>query len=125
MSWGEMVVDVCSSCMVDGYWRCLRCVDAAQWCVNCAAGPPAFSSFCLLSLSLYPRCSVPLPLVAFFFFCLTDQLTGSSDSTTGDDDCDDDDGDGAAPCWSLHSCAAAAARPCVCDGCWECWRCVW
>ncbi|ESS55780.1 hypothetical protein TCDM_12729 [Trypanosoma cruzi Dm28c] len=82
-------------------------VDAVSWCVSCAAGPAAFSSFCLLSLSLYPLCSVSLPPVALFSLCITDQLTGSSDSTTGDDD----DGDGAAPCWSLRS--RAAARPCV------------
>ncbi|EAN96674.1 hypothetical protein Tc00.1047053510013.180 [Trypanosoma cruzi] len=91
---------------------CLPCVDAVSWCVNCAAGPAALSACCLLSLSLYPRCFVPLPLVAFFFFCLTDQLTDSSDSTTGDDDCGDDDGDGAvrcAPCWSLRSCAAVGS----------------
>ncbi|RNC57542.1 hypothetical protein TcCL_ESM04849 [Trypanosoma cruzi] len=90
---------------------CLPCVDAVSWCVNCAAGPAAFSSCCLLSLSLYPLCPVPLPLVALFSLCLTDQLIGSSDFTTsGDDHCDDDDGgDGAvwcAPCWSLRSCAA-------------------
>ncbi|ESS63069.1 hypothetical protein TCDM_09193 [Trypanosoma cruzi Dm28c] len=54
---------------------CLHCVDAVSWCVNCAAGPAALFSCCLLSLSLYPRCPVPLPLVSFFFFCLTDQLT--------------------------------------------------
>ncbi|RNC40553.1 hypothetical protein TcCL_NonESM09966, partial [Trypanosoma cruzi] len=90
---------------------CLPCVDAVSWCVNCAAGTAA-TPHVVCSLSLYPLCSVPLSLVAFFFFCLTDQLTDSSDSTTRDDDCDGDDGDGAAPCWSLRSCAAAA-RPCV------------
>ncbi|EAN88657.1 hypothetical protein Tc00.1047053508149.65 [Trypanosoma cruzi] len=97
---------------------CLPCVDAVSWCVKCAAGPAALSSCCLLSLSLYPLCSVPLPLVAFFSFWLTDQLTDSSDSTTGDDDCDDDDGDGAAPCGArrVGPCAlAAAAAARVCD----------
>ncbi|RNC34512.1 hypothetical protein TcCL_Unassigned02686 [Trypanosoma cruzi] len=31
---------------------CLRCVDAVSWCVNCAAGPAALSSCCLLSLAV-------------------------------------------------------------------------
>ncbi|RNC57630.1 hypothetical protein TcCL_ESM04744 [Trypanosoma cruzi] len=74
---------------------CLRCVDAVSWCVNCAAGPAALSSCCLLSSSLYPLRSVLLPPVPFRFFWLTDRLTDCSDSTAGDDDCDDDD---AAPC---------------------------
>ncbi|KAF5218823.1 hypothetical protein ECC02_008245 [Trypanosoma cruzi] len=78
---------------------CLRCVDAVSWCVNCAAGPAALSSCCLLSLSRCIRCTPSLSLLFHSFsFWLTDQLTDSSDSTTGDDDCDDDDGDGAAPC---------------------------
>ncbi|PBJ73628.1 hypothetical protein BCY84_13791 [Trypanosoma cruzi cruzi] len=82
---------------------CLPCVDAVSWCVSCAAGPAALSSCCLLSLAVSAVLR-PSPPVAFFLFCLTDQLTGSSDSTTGDDDCYDD---GEAPCWSLRCCAAA------------------
>ncbi|RNF20565.1 hypothetical protein TcG_03619 [Trypanosoma cruzi] len=56
---------------------CLRCVDAVSWCVNCAAGPAA-SPHVVCSHSLYPRCSVPLPPVAFLFFWLTDQLTAAT-----------------------------------------------
>ncbi|EAN83153.1 hypothetical protein Tc00.1047053508099.40 [Trypanosoma cruzi] len=91
---------------------CLPCVDAVSWCVKCAAGPAALSSCCLLSFSLHPLHSVPLPPVAFFSFWLTDQLIDSSDSTTGDDGCDGDDGDGAAPCGArrVGPCALAAAR---------------
>ncbi|RNC54215.1 trans-sialidase [Trypanosoma cruzi] len=46
---------------------CLRCVDAVSWCVNCAAGPAALSSCCLLSLAVSaalrpsPFCSIPFP----------------------------------------------------------------
>ncbi|RNC59180.1 hypothetical protein TcCL_ESM03249 [Trypanosoma cruzi] len=46
---------------------CLRCVDAVLWCVNCAAGPAALSSCCLLSLAVFaalrpsPSCSIPFP----------------------------------------------------------------
>ncbi|EAN97488.1 hypothetical protein Tc00.1047053506813.10 [Trypanosoma cruzi] len=87
---------------------CLPCVDAVSWCVNCAAGPAALSSCCLLSRCIRCAPSLSLPFHSFPFR-RTDQLTDTSDSTTGDDDCD---GDGAAPCWSLRSCAAAA-RPCA------------
>ncbi|KAF5215173.1 hypothetical protein ECC02_012155 [Trypanosoma cruzi] len=46
---------------------CLPCVDAVSWCVNCAAGPAALSSCCLLSLAVSaalrpsPSCSIPFP----------------------------------------------------------------
>ncbi|RNC56277.1 hypothetical protein TcCL_ESM06210 [Trypanosoma cruzi] len=46
---------------------CLRCVEAVSWCVNCAAGPAALSSCCLLSLAVSavlrpsPSCSIPFP----------------------------------------------------------------
>ncbi|RNC38247.1 hypothetical protein TcCL_NonESM12521 [Trypanosoma cruzi] len=85
---------------------CHPCMDAVSWCVNCAAGPAAFSSCCLLSLAVSaalrpsPSCSI--------LFLLAHGSADSSDSTTGDDGCDGGDGDGAAPCWSLGSCAAAA-----------------
>ncbi|RNC39021.1 hypothetical protein TcCL_NonESM11679 [Trypanosoma cruzi] len=89
---------------------CHPCMDAVSWCVNCAAGPAAFSSCCLLSLAVSaalrpsPSCSI--------LFLLAHGSADSSDYTTGDDGCDGGDGDGAAPCWSLRSCAAAA-RPCA------------
>ncbi|RNC50972.1 hypothetical protein TcCL_ESM11957 [Trypanosoma cruzi] len=75
---------------------CLPCVDAVSCFVNCAAGPAALPSCCLLSLSRCIRCAPSLSLLFHSFsFWLTDQLTDSSDSTTCDDDCD---GDGAALC---------------------------
>ncbi|RNC33734.1 hypothetical protein TcCL_Unassigned03539 [Trypanosoma cruzi] len=46
---------------------CLPCVDTASWCVNCAAGPAALSTCCLLSLAVSaalrpsPSCSIPFP----------------------------------------------------------------
>ncbi|EAN99226.1 hypothetical protein Tc00.1047053510279.100 [Trypanosoma cruzi] len=46
---------------------CLPCVGAVSWCVNCAAGPAALSSCCLLSLAVSaalrpsPSCSIPFP----------------------------------------------------------------
>ncbi|RNC43641.1 hypothetical protein TcCL_NonESM06667 [Trypanosoma cruzi] len=106
MSWMEMEVDMFSSCMVGGCWRCVPSLRACRLVVRELCGWACCLLLMLSALSLYPLCPVHLPL-AFFFFCLTDQLTGSSGSTTGDDDCDND---GAAPCWSLRSCAAAA-RP--------------
>ncbi|KAF8286970.1 hypothetical protein TcBrA4_0024520 [Trypanosoma cruzi] len=86
---------------------CFLAWCAVSWCVKCALG--LLPSPVVRSLSLHPRCSVPLPLFAFFLFSLKDQLIGFSDSTTGDD------GDGAAPCgvrvliFALR--AAAATRP--------------
>ncbi|RNC41579.1 hypothetical protein TcCL_NonESM08836 [Trypanosoma cruzi] len=105
---GEMVVDVFSSCMVGGCWRCfflrgcrLVVCELCGW----ASCPLLMLSALSLAVSAVPR---SFPFVAFFFFCTTAQLTDSSEFTTGDDDCD---GDGAAPCWSLRSCAAAC--PCA------------
>ncbi|RNC39705.1 hypothetical protein TcCL_NonESM10912 [Trypanosoma cruzi] len=112
MSWMEMVVDVFSSCMVGGCWRCVPSLHGCRLVVYELCGWACCPLLMLSALLLYPLCSVPLSLVAFFFFCTTDQLTDSSDSTTRDDDCDGDDGDGAAPCWFLRSCAAAS-RPCA------------
>ncbi|RNC40129.1 hypothetical protein TcCL_NonESM10434 [Trypanosoma cruzi] len=76
---------------------CLPCVDAVSWCVNCAAGPPALSSCCLLSRCI--RCAPSLSLSFHSFpFRLTDQLTDSSDTTTGDDDCGGDGVRRVVPC---------------------------
>ncbi|KAF8291997.1 hypothetical protein TcYC6_0118470 [Trypanosoma cruzi] len=58
---------------------CLPCVDAVSWCVNCAAGPAALSSCCLLSLSRCIRCAPSLSLLLHSFsFWLTDRLTDSA-----------------------------------------------
>ncbi|KAF8280537.1 hypothetical protein TcBrA4_0095840 [Trypanosoma cruzi] len=127
MSWEEMVVDIFSSCMVGGCWRCVPSLRGCRLvvCELCGWACCPLLMLSALSFSLYPLCSVPLPLVAFFSFWLTDQLTDSSDSTTGDDDCD---GDGAAPC------GVRRVGPCalvllllvrVRDGCWESWTCIW
>ncbi|PBJ78678.1 hypothetical protein BCY84_04108 [Trypanosoma cruzi cruzi] len=107
---GEMVVDVSSSCMVGGYWRC---VPSLRGCRLVVCGLCGWACCPLLMLSALSRCIRCAPSISLSFhsfpFRLTDQLTDTGDSTTGDDDCD---GDGAAPCWSLRSCAAAAL-PCA------------
>ncbi|PBJ70790.1 hypothetical protein BCY84_18019 [Trypanosoma cruzi cruzi] len=107
---GEMVVDVFFSCMVGCCWRC---VPSLRGCRLVVCGLCGWACCPLLMLSALSRCIRCAPSLSLSFhsfpFRLTDQLTDTSDSTTGDDDCD---GDGAAPCCSLSSCAAAA-RPCA------------
>ncbi|RNC51747.1 hypothetical protein TcCL_ESM11104 [Trypanosoma cruzi] len=106
---GEMVVDVFSSCMVGGCWRCVPSLRGCRLVVCELCGWACCPLLMLSALSRRIRCAPSLSLSFHSFpFRLTDQLTDTSDSTTGDDDCD---GDGAAPCWSLRSCAAA--RPCA------------
>ncbi|KAF5219379.1 hypothetical protein ECC02_007617 [Trypanosoma cruzi] len=113
MSWMETVVDIFSSCMVGGCWRCVPSLRGCRLVVCELCG----WACCLLMLSALSRCILGAPsiflLLHSFSFCLTDQLTDSSNSSTsGDDDCGDDDGDGAvrcAPCCSLHSRAAVGS----------------
>ncbi|RNC31745.1 hypothetical protein TcCL_Unassigned05721, partial [Trypanosoma cruzi] len=63
---GEMVVDVFSSCMVGGCWRCVPSLRGCRLVVCELCGWVCCPLLMLSALSLYPRCSVPLPLVPFF-----------------------------------------------------------
>ncbi|RNC54624.1 hypothetical protein TcCL_ESM07943 [Trypanosoma cruzi] len=104
--------------LLHGGWLLALCAFLAWmpsrgvWTVRLGLLP---SRHVVCSLSLYPLHFVPLPLVAFFFFCLTDQLTGSSDFTTGDDDCDDNGVRRVGPCalvlLLVHVCVTAAGSP--------------
>ncbi|RNF02889.1 hypothetical protein TcG_11271, partial [Trypanosoma cruzi] len=96
---GEMVVDVFSSCMVGGCWRCVPSLCGCRLVVCGLCGWACCPLLMLSALSRCIRCTPSLSLLFHSFsFWLTDQLTDPSDSTAGDDDCDGDDGDGAAPC---------------------------
>ncbi|EAN93664.1 hypothetical protein Tc00.1047053506667.170 [Trypanosoma cruzi] len=105
MSWGEMVVDVFSSCMVGGCWRCVPSLGGCRLVVCEVCGWACFPLLMLSALSRCIRCTPSLSLLLHSF------PSDSSDSTTGDDDCDGDDGDGAAPCGArrVGPCALAAA----------------
>ncbi|RNC56342.1 hypothetical protein TcCL_ESM06109 [Trypanosoma cruzi] len=93
---GEMVVDVFSSCMVGGCWRCVPSLRGRRLVVCELCGWACCPLLMLSALSRCIRCAPSLSLSFHSFpFRLTDRLTDSSDSTTGDGDCD---GDGAAPC---------------------------
>ncbi|RNC53735.1 hypothetical protein TcCL_ESM08919 [Trypanosoma cruzi] len=101
MSWEEMVVDIFSSCMVGGCWRCVPFLRGCRLVVCELCGWACCHLLMLSALSLSVSAVLrPSPSCCILFFCLTDQLTGSSDSTTGD---------GAAPCWSV--CVTAAGSP--------------
>ncbi|RNC56396.1 hypothetical protein TcCL_ESM06040, partial [Trypanosoma cruzi] len=92
---GEMVVDVFSSCMVGGCWRCVPSLRGRRLVVCELCGWACCPLLMLSALSRCIRCAPSLSLSFHYFpFRLTDRLTDSSDSSTGDDD----DGDGAAPC---------------------------
>ncbi|EAN94611.1 hypothetical protein Tc00.1047053509217.170 [Trypanosoma cruzi] len=107
MSWEEMVVDVLSFCMVGDCWRCVSSLRGCRLVVCELCGWASCPLLMFSALSRCVRCTPSLSLLLHpFSFWLTDRLTDSNDSTTGDDDCD---GDGAAPCWSLRSCAAAGS----------------
>ncbi|EAN88173.1 hypothetical protein Tc00.1047053506451.35 [Trypanosoma cruzi] len=68
---GEMVVDVFSSCMVDGCWRCVPSLRGCRLVVCELCGwACCLSSCCLLSLAVSaalrppPSCSIPFPSVS-------------------------------------------------------------
>ncbi|RNC52675.1 hypothetical protein TcCL_ESM10059 [Trypanosoma cruzi] len=102
---------------------CLRCVDAVSWCVNCAAGPAALSSCCLLSLCI--RCTPSLSLL--FHSVSSGSRIGSLTAAT--------------PLRVMMTAMVTMVMvrhrvgPCalvllllhvrVRDGCWECWTCIW
>ncbi|EAN85738.1 hypothetical protein Tc00.1047053510805.10 [Trypanosoma cruzi] len=81
-----MVVDVFSSCMVGGCWRC---VPSLRGCCLVVCELCGWTCCPFLILSALSRCVRDAPFLSLLFhsfsFCLTDQLTDSSDSTTRDD----------------------------------------
>ncbi|EAN98057.1 hypothetical protein Tc00.1047053506789.30 [Trypanosoma cruzi] len=121
---GEMLVDVFSSCMVGGCWRCvpslrgcrlgvcelcgwaccpLRMLSALSRCIRCAPSLSlllhSFSSVSRIS-SLTPATPLRVTMTAMVTMVTVRRRVG--------------------PCALV---LLLLVR--VCDGCWECWRCIW
>ncbi|RNC33553.1 hypothetical protein TcCL_Unassigned03740 [Trypanosoma cruzi] len=81
---GEMVVDVFSSCMVGGCWRCVPSLRGWRLVVCELCGWACCPLLMFSALTRCIRCTPSLSLLFHSFSSvLTDQLTDTSDSTYG------------------------------------------
>ncbi|RNC53975.1 hypothetical protein TcCL_ESM08641 [Trypanosoma cruzi] len=123
MSWVEMVVDIFSSCMVVGCWRCLPSLRGCRLVVCELCGWACCLHLMLSALSRCIRCTPSLSLL-LHSFPSGSRISSLTSATTP-----------RVMMTAMMTMVTVRRRvgPCAlvlllvrfCDSCWESWTCIW